>query len=123
VTDLKRKRGDSIELGVGPILMKNGQPQDLTGLILRFMAKDRLSDPDNAAVISGSTIDNRIVVTTPSSGEAEVIIPASVTAGLSLPGGLRRVLHWEVQVAGGDKAVTLDSGKLIIEAEVIQTAP
>lgn len=119
MTDLRRKRGDSIELAVGPVLKPDQTVQNLTGLTLRFTAKDRLDDDDGDAVITGSTNDGRITITDAPGGLALVVIPGAVTADFTAD----RVLVWDLQLAGGDTVVTLDSGKLVIERDVTRTAP
>lgn len=121
MTDLKKKRGDSIRLAVGPVLKPDGTIQNLTGLVLRFTAKDRLSDSDGAAILTGSTADGRISITDAAGGMALVVIPGSLTA--AFPDD--RVLHWDVQLAdpGGTITETLDSGRLFIERDVTRTSP
>lgn len=100
------KRGDTIELLIGPITDDQGTVQDITGSTLRFTAKDRLEDLDVDAVIVGSTADGRITITDGPGGKALVAIPGSATAGftedralvcdvqLSQPNGYTRTL-WE----------------------------
>jgi len=122
VTDLKRKRGDAIRLAVGPVLKPDGTVQPLAGLTIRFTAKDKLDDADGAAVIAGSTNDGRVtLVGDGSTGEANVVIPASVTAGFATD----RTLHWDLQVSDGAGTITatLDSGLLYVERDVTRASP
>lgn len=119
MSDLRVKRGDTIRLAVGPVMKADGTVQNITGHTLRFTAKDRLADLDAAAILSGSTIDARIVITNGAAGLAEVSIPAALTAGFTSD----RVLHWDLQIADpGGVTKTLDSGKLIVERDVTRTA-
>lgn len=125
MTDLRRKRGDSIELAIGPVLEADGVTlQSLTGLTLRFTAKDRLDDLDAAAVLTGSTLTGEIVLLDQNDpatrGRAVCVIPGAQTAGFE---GYR-VLHWDVQLSDdAGMVVTLDSGKLRVEPDVTRTSP
>jgi hypothetical protein len=118
VTELRVKRGDTIELAVGPVLKGDGSVQDITGHSLRFTAKDRLDDPDGAAIISGSTATTEIIIVDGPGGRAEVQIPPAATSGFTTD----RVLHWDLQIADpGGVTKTLDSGKLLVERDVTRT--
>jgi hypothetical protein len=121
MTDHRIKRGDSIEFDVGPVLKADGSVQDITGLRLRFTAKDRLDDLDAAAIIVGSTIDGRITITDGPGGYAHVEIPPSATSAFTTD----RALHWDIQIAepvADGTTKTLDSGKLIVERDVTRSA-
>lgn len=121
MTALRVDRGETIELTVGPVLDENDVVQDLTGSTIRFTAKERLSDLDAAAIITGSTADGRIVIPSqagPLRGYAYVAIPASATSGFTA----KRVLHWDVQISQpGGRVKTLAKGLLYVELDVTQT--
>lgn len=119
MTDLRMKRGDTLRLTAGPLVV-DGVPQDLTGSTIRFTAKDRLSDDDASAVLTGV---NPGQITIPSQagslrGYAYVAIPASQTAGFTA----KRVLHWDVQASQPDgTTITLDDGLLYVELDVTRS--
>jgi hypothetical protein len=121
VSVLRLKRGDTLQLAVGPVLKADGSVQDITGHTLRFSAKDRSTDLDNAAILSGA-IGSGITITNGPAGLALVVI---ATAAVTVPTNTGfRVLLWDVQIADPAGVTrTLDSGKLIIERDVTQTSP
>lgn len=109
------KRGDTIELHVGPVLKADQTVQDITGHTIRFTAKERLSDLDAAAVIA-SAPENVTLVDGPG-GLATIAIPPAATSGFTAD----RVLHWDLQISDpAGRVRTLDSGKLIVERDVTQ---
>lgn len=122
MTRLDMKRGDTLDLLVGPVKDGAGVVQDLTGSTLRFTAKDRLDDLDGAAVISGSTTGGEITIldqSGPLRGYASVRIPSSATSGFTA----RRTLHWDVQISQpGGVVKTLDGGLLFVELDVTRTS-
>lgn len=118
MSDLRVKRGDTINLAVGPVLKADKSVQDITGHTLRFTAKNRLDDLDGAAVLSGSTADGRITITDGPGGLAEVAIPGSTTSGFTAA----RTLHWDLQISDpGGRVRTLDFGRLIVTRDVTLT--
>jgi hypothetical protein len=118
VTRLNLKRGDTLDLTVGPVLDETDVVQDLSGSTIRFTAKDRLDDLDADAVLSGSTGDGRVTIPSQAGnlkGFAYVSIPASATAGFTTD----RVLHWDVQVSQpSGRTKTLDEGLLFVRRDV-----
>lgn len=116
MTDLRVQRGDSIKLALGPIHDAQGNVQNITGATIRFTAKAKLADPDNAAVISGST-PGTITIPVGTDGRAYVNIPGSATSGFTRD----RVLHWDVQLFSGGDTVTIDSGLLYVKRDVTLT--
>jgi hypothetical protein len=118
VSDLVTKRGDTIELHVGPVLKGDQTVQNITGHTIRFTAKAKLDDVDGAAVISGSTADSRIVITDGPGGLFEVRIPPAATSGFTAD----RTLHWDLQISDPAGTVrTLDFGKLLVTRDVTRT--
>lgn len=118
MSDLHVKRGDSIVLAVGPVLKADGSVQDITGHSLRFTAKNRITDTDGVAPITGTTAGGQIVITDGPGGLARVTIPAAQTDGFTTD----RVLLWDLQISDPSGVVkTLDSGKLIVTRDVTRT--
>ncbi len=121
MTKLKLKRGDTLDLTVGPLLSDLGVAQSLTGSTVRFTAKDRLDDADGAAVLTGSTADGRITLpdqTGPLKGYAYVSIPPAATDGFTTD----RVLHWDVQASQPTgRKTTLDEGLLYVTRDVTRS--
>jgi hypothetical protein len=109
MTTLRRKRGDTIGLTVGPVVDSDGVVQNLTGSTLLFTAKARLADLDAAAAISVTgTIRNQ----TTDKGYGDVVVPAGST-------NIVGTFHWDVQVVQPDGFVaTLDDGLLVITEDV-----
>lgn len=115
MTRLRIHRGDTIELDVGPVRNRAGVVQDISGHTLRFTAKDRLEDPDNLAVLSGSTAGGQITITDGPGGLARVVIPAAASAAFTSD----RALYWDVQITDPDgRNRTLDSGILDVVRDV-----
>lgn len=118
MTTLRVHRGDTIVLAVGPVIRGDGTVQDITGHSLRFTAKERLSDADGAAVISGSTVGGEVEITDGPGGLAVVRIPPAQTDGFAAD----RTLLWDLQISDpGGVVKTLDSGKLIVTRDVTRT--
>jgi hypothetical protein len=112
-TKLYLKRGDTLDLTVGPVLDDLGAAQDLTGSTVRFTAKDRLDDLDASAVIT-ATGTNR-TQSGDTLGVADVSVPPAATSGFTVD----RVLHWDVQVSQpSGRTKTLDSGLLYVTRDV-----
>jgi hypothetical protein len=110
------KRGDTLDLSVGPVLDENQQRQNLAGSTVRFTAKDRIADADVAAVITGTgTIPTQ---TGDDLGRARVVIPPAATSGFTA----KRVLHWDVQLSNPAETKTLDGGLLYVDLDVTRTS-
>ena len=86
---------------------------------LRFMAKRRLGDADSAAIINKS-IGNGIFITVEGgagvSAEAQIIINPADTQ--TLPNKRTPVVELFYDLVDGDQH-TLDTGKIIVEPEVL----
>lgn len=110
MTDLRVKRGDTIELAIGPILKSDLSVQNITGYTVKFTAKYRLSDSDVQAPLfaDGTIVDGP-------AGTAKVVVSNSQTAALDPP----VTLYWDVQLRDPTGATkTVDSGKLYVEQDV-----
>jgi len=117
MTTLRLVRGDTLALDLA-VLKPDGTPQPISGSTIRFTAKARHSDLDAAAILAGSTVDGKVVITDAPGGLAEVTIPAAETAPVA-----PQSLYWDVQITAGTITRTLDSGLLIIEPDVTITTP
>jgi hypothetical protein len=117
MTNLTIIRGDTSEFD-HVVSKKDGSgAYDLTGAVLRFMAKRSYKDLDAAAVISEDTAGGGVVITDAAAGKATTSIDAADTA--SFPD--RTVeLVWDLQVEQGGKKFTADRGVLFVEPDVVR---
>jgi len=117
VSDLRIARGDKVALSI-KAKKADGTPQPLTGAVLTFTAKDRLTDAD-PGVFQKTSPAGGITIDDAANGLATVTIAAADTSGFAGP----RTLYWDVQMdvaATGDKK-TLDSGKLSVSPDVTRS--
>lgn len=118
MTKLEVKRGDTLELTIGPVVDETDTPQDLTGSTIVFMAKDRFEDDDASAVVTGSTSDGKITLATQSGstlGIAYALIPVAGYATFPTD----RTLHWDIQISQpGGRKKTLADGLLYVRRDV-----
>lgn len=111
-------RGDSLVLDV--MVLQGGSPADLTGATVWFTAKRNLTDPDVDAVIQvESPTDITIFDQTTNRGQAQVNVPASVTAVLTEQ---QLQLFYDVQIKfATGRVATVDFGTLVITPDVTQS--
>lgn len=118
VSNLIVKRGKTLPFSA--TCTSNGQPFDLTGATLKFLAKRSVGDADDAAVITKtSDVGGGIVVPTPTNGVAQVQILAADTAALT---NAETVLYWELQVVSATNPFTVAGGPLTVEPAVVQAS-
>lgn len=116
VSNLIMKRGKTLPFSA--TCTSNGQPFDLTGATLKFLAKRRAGDADAGAVITKTDGDG-IVVPLPTNGVAQVQILEADTAALA---NEETVLVWELQVTSSANPFTVAGGLLTIEPAVVQAS-
>jgi hypothetical protein len=117
MSEFRMFRGDDRVLTV--TIIEEGGPLDLTGVLLRFTAKRKLTDADSDAVISKATGDGISHGMDPTLGIATVTLDAEDTEG-EAPGPLR----WDVQLTDGDGLVrTIATGRLVLLADASVTVP
>lgn len=104
---------------------RDDQPIDVTGAGLRWMAKRRVDDTDEDAVLTASSADGTLVFVDAIAGRLRFAIPASTMLGLDP----ERLLVWtlEVSLAGTITRFPDDfqdaPGKLIIAPSVVTALP
>jgi hypothetical protein len=62
-------QGNELQLQWYGAIKEGGPPLDLTGATAKFLVKERLEDPDDAALIEGTTENGKIVLTDPVNGK------------------------------------------------------
>ena len=92
-----------------------GNPRDITGIDLQFMAKARFADPDAEALVLLSTPDD---ITVEDQGEklGHATIHVTGAATDTLPNTPARLL-WECST---DEGWVVDAGVLLVTPEVIE---
>jgi hypothetical protein len=105
------------------IVDPDSTPTDLTDCKLWFYVKERISDPDSAAVLAKDSDTNGgiTIAADPTDGTAEVAIADTETAGLASD-LLDRKLRWSLQVRDGSQEAlitTLAKGTLLINRDLI----
>jgi len=113
MTDFSIFRGDTVSLDV--TVTASGSAYNLTGCSMWFTAKQRYSDLDAAAVFQKST-GSGITITSPTFGQATVVISPSDTSGLS---NVKQLLLYDLQVKDASGNIyTVASGNLVVYPEV-----
>jgi nicotinamide mononucleotide (NMN) deamidase PncC len=110
------------------LTIKRGAYQVLTSTIvpaslvsnstIYFMAKDRVSDSDEDAVISKS-LGSGITVTDAPTGIIAIAIEAADTRALP---NITTTLKYEIEIEKAGKVYAVDEGTLTVKPEVIQRA-
>ena len=107
------------------IVDPDGDPTNLTDCKLWFYVKERIADPDSAAVLhkDSGTSGGITIAADPTEGTAEVVIDDTDTAALAAD-LLDRKLRWSLQVRDGSHEAlitTLAKGTLLINRDLIHT--
>jgi hypothetical protein len=119
-TRLEMFRGDDESFDVVVTEADEVTRVDLSGADLRFTAKRKITDEDDAAIITLTTTDSTITVTDAANGEARLDVPAAQTDSLLKDS----LLFWDLQVFDiADKTRTVASGQLIVRRDVSRTTP
>jgi hypothetical protein len=102
-----------------------GNPLNLDGQSLIFLAKASRADADAAALIT-KTSGTGITHATPqatagNTGKVTItIVPADTTTPAGIPAGQTTTLFYELRHINGVRVTTLEMGELVIEAEVVR---
>jgi hypothetical protein len=119
-TRLEMFRGDDESFDVVVTEADEVTRVDLSGADLRFTAKRKITDEDDAAIIVLTTTDSTITLTDAAQGEARLDVPAVQTDSLTKDS----LLFWDLQVFDiADKTRTVASGQLIVRRDVSRTTP
>src|SRR5215510_2797953 len=110
-------RGDDYARTLTVDLDADGTDYDLTNCALWFTLKERLSDPDEEAVLQHVSGDGSLTITDPETGAAAHVISHAETVALS-PGAYR----YDYQLVAADGTVaTLERGKLVVRADATRS--
>lgn len=113
MTDLSMIRGDTAEFDL-VFTDADGDPLDLTGMDIAFVAKRYYTDPDTDAVIVKSLGDG-IEVAAPASGAAVLTLEPADTSGLD--DRVRR-LRYDVELMDGPDVRTPIQGVLVVAPDI-----
>jgi hypothetical protein len=111
VSEIRHRRGDDLTLDVA-LVNDDGTPADITGFGFTFTVKRSITDLDLDAVWQGS-LGSGVAIVDAVAGTALVSAPANATAAWPIG-----TLLWDLQVIAGGEVHTIDSGKLIVLADV-----
>jgi hypothetical protein len=96
-----------------------GPPQNITGWALTFTAKNNYADPDQAAVFNSNTANALITLTQPTSGLAQVTLPAANT--ITFPDAPYKLLYDIQGINTLAQPVTVESGILIVYPDITRS--
>ena len=113
MSDIEMTRGDTQVYDIAVVDPVTGNPINLTGMTLAFMAKRSRSDSDASAVIS-KTLGSGIAITNVAAGLGTLTIDPADTASVVET----MQLEWDLQLVNAGQVFTLDSGYLLIRADV-----
>jgi hypothetical protein len=114
MTQLSMTRGDTLIFDVAVVDI-NGAPVSLTGKMLIFTVKARLSDADNAAIAQKKSPASGITITNAAGGLATVTLAPSDTRNLT---DQWQSLVWDLQLVDGSNVYTVANGALQVTPDV-----
>lgn len=116
--DLTIRRGDDRMLDLAIVQDDGVTPQDLSGALLWFTAKRRLSDADADAVLAYRE-GAGITITNAAAGTATVLVVGTDTAGLA-DGDIALLCDVQIRPLGG-RVYTAAYGRLIVQPDITRS--